>query len=292
MRLDDPNGHMLGKGPLPDRRIRRGWPSRPEATTMGAVARASMTARGVATVRRRVARVPFEGGNPEADDRLAQSLGLRMPLPLLGTSGHYFRARTRFFDNAVVGAVEEGIDQLVLLGAGYDGRAFRYREPTTRWFEVDHRATQADKRSRLRALGVDCSHVAFVPCDLATDDVGTALAVAGHDSSRATLFVAEALLPYLPLAAVERTLRAMSERRGPGSRLAVELGLVPHDVQSRINVGVLRTVTAVLGEPILTVQEPHDALDMLRRSGWTPWPPDPALDARAQGRLVLWLLAE
>lgn len=134
--------------------------------------------------------------------------------------------------------------------------------------------------------------MAFVPCDLATADVGMALATAGHDSSRATLFVAEHCSRTCRLPRWSSPLRATSERRGPGDRLAVELGLVPHDVQSRINVGVLRTVTAVLGEPILTVQEPHDAVDMLRRCGWTPWPPDPALDARAQGRLVLWLLAE
>jgi len=56
------------------------------------------------------------------------------------------------------------------------------------------------------------------------DDLGTALAASGHDPSRATLFVAEAVLPYLPATAVELALRAMSERRGRSGRLAVELG--------------------------------------------------------------------
>ncbi|MDQ3756657.1 MAG: SAM-dependent methyltransferase [Actinomycetota bacterium] len=256
------------------------------------MAKASMTARGVATVRRRVDRVPFTGGDPRVDDRLGQALGLSIPLPLIGTSGAYFRERTRFFDQAVVDAIRAGIDQLVLIGAGYDGRAFRYRTPATRWFEVDHPATQADKRARLAAIGVDCSHVAFVPCDLAADDVGPALAAAGHDPSRSTLFLAEAVFPYLPVAAIERVLRATSERRGPSGRLAVELGLVPHDLRSRLNVGALRTMTSLLGERILTMQEPEVALDMLRRCGWAPRPPDPSFDRRAQGTLVLWLHAD
>jgi methyltransferase (TIGR00027 family) len=256
------------------------------------MAKVSTMARVVATVRPRVARAPFDGGAPEVDDRLARAVRLRVPLPLLGTGGAYFRDRTRFFDEAVVGAVGDGIEQVVLVGAGYDGRAFRYGAPGVRWFEVDHPATQADKRSRLVALGADCSHVVFVPCDLGTDDLGAALVAAGHDASRSTLFVAEAVLPYVPIGAVERGLRTMAERRGPGGRLAVELGLVPHDLRSWVNVGGLRVATTLFGERILTVQEPGDALDMLRRCGWTSREPDTTFDRRAQGRFVLWLLAD
>jgi methyltransferase (TIGR00027 family) len=268
------------------------WSTAARSGQAGAVARASITARGVATVRRHVARVPFDGGEPEVDDRLARAVGVRVPLPLFGTSGAYFRDRTRFFDEAVVGAIGDGIDQVVRVGAGYDGRAFRYRAPATRWFEVDHPPTQADKRSRLGAIGADYSHVTFIPCDLGADDLGAALAASGHDPSRATLFVAEAVLPYLPATAVELALRAMGERRGRSGRLAVELGLVPHDLQSRMNVRGLRILTTLVGERILTIQEPGDALELLGRCRWTPREPDRSLDRRAQGRLVLWLLAD
>lgn len=248
------------------------------------MARASTTARAVATVRRRVARTPFDGGRPDIDNRLSRAVGLRLPLPLRGASGAYFRERTRFFDNAVVDAIADGIDQLVLVGAGYDGRAFRYHAPETRWFEVDHPTTQADKRTRLDAIGADTSHVAFVPCDLGADDLGSALAAAGHDPERSTLFVAEAVFPYLPETAVERAVGAMGRRRGPSGRLAVELALAPHDLQARVNVGALRVVTSLLGEHILTVQERHEALGMLGRCGWTP--------RHTDGRFVLWALAD
>ena len=239
--------------------------------------------------------MPLPGGQPEVDDCLARSVGLPVPLPLFGTGGVYFRARTRFFDEAVVGAIHDGIEQVVLVGAGYDGRAFRYRSPGVRWFEVDHPATQAGKRSVLDALGVvvDSSHLTFVPCDLSDGgDVGAALAGAGHDASRSTLFVAEAVLPYLPADAVERTLRALAGRRGPSGRLAVELALVPHDLQARVNVRALRAMTGLLGEPILTLHERDDALALVERCGWTPREPDPSLGRRVQGRIVLWLLAD
>jgi O-methyltransferase involved in polyketide biosynthesis len=130
------------------------------------------------------------------------------------------------------------------------------------------------------------------PCDLGADDLGAALTASGHDPSRASLFVAEAVLPYLPATAVQVALRAMGERRGYSGRLAVELGLAPHDLQSRMNVRGLRIVAALLGERILTIQEPGDAFDLLSRCGWTAREPDSSFDRRAQGRLVLWLLAD
>ena len=61
--------------------------------------------------------------------------------------------------------------QVVTGGAGDDGRALRYARPGTRWFEVDHPATQADKRARLARLGLDASPVAFIPADFTADAV-------------------------------------------------------------------------------------------------------------------------
>ncbi len=62
--------------------------------------------------------------------------------------------RTRFVDNEVAGALGRGVDQVVLVGAGYDGRPLRFAGETTTWFEVDRPATQADKQRRLAALGL------------------------------------------------------------------------------------------------------------------------------------------
>jgi methyltransferase (TIGR00027 family) len=68
--------------------------------------------------------------------------------------------RTAFFDRASLAALERGVRQVVVLGAGYDGRALRFATPGVTWFEVDHPATQSDKRARLAALGARTDGIA------------------------------------------------------------------------------------------------------------------------------------
>ena len=76
--------------------------------------------------------------------------------------------RTRVVDAEVARAIGRGTTQVVLLGAGYDGRALRFGGGAVRWFEVDLPATQADKRRRLDALGIRPAAVSYLPLDLAT----------------------------------------------------------------------------------------------------------------------------
>ena len=71
-------------------------------------------------------------------------------------------ARIRMIDAQVALAIGRGIGQIVLLGAGYDGRALRFGGGSVRWFEVDEAARQADKRRRLTALGREPATIAYV----------------------------------------------------------------------------------------------------------------------------------
>jgi methyltransferase (TIGR00027 family) len=118
-------------------------------------------------------------------------------------------ARTRYIDDRLRAAFARGARQLVLLGAGYDARA--YRLPECRGlavFEVDHPATQAAKRAVLaRALGGEPAHVRFVPTDFDRESVTATLPAAGWDPARATFFVWEGVTNYLTEAAVDHTLR-------------------------------------------------------------------------------------
>lgn len=88
--------------------------------------------------------------------------------------------------------------QVVLLGAGYDGRALRFSDLALSWIEIDHPATQADKLQRLGRLGANTSHISFVSLDLMSGDLDAELAKAGHDSSQPSLWICEGLFPYLP----------------------------------------------------------------------------------------------
>jgi methyltransferase (TIGR00027 family) len=144
-------------------------------------------------------------------------------------------ARTRFIDDAVGAALEEQLEQLVVLGAGFDSRA--YRLPClhkTSVFEVDHPDTLRRKRTALtRALGVFPHHVRFVSTDFNQDDLEQAMAAAsggGYRESARTLFLWEGVTNYLTEAAVDATLRWCS-RAAPGSRLVftyIERAVLEH----------------------------------------------------------------
>jgi methyltransferase (TIGR00027 family) len=112
-------------------------------------------------------------------------------------------ARTAYIDDAVRAAVQGGIDQLVILGAGFDCRAHRMPELAgARVFEVDRAETQEVKRAHVP----DHPAVRYVAVDFLRDDVGTSLAAAGWDRARRTMFVWEGVTNYLTETAVIATL--------------------------------------------------------------------------------------
>jgi hypothetical protein len=79
----------------------------------------------------------------------------------------------------VLGAIVRGVTQVVILGAGYDGRALRFPTPGVRFFEVDHPATQADKRDRLALLDVVTEGISFIAADFTEPGLDQRLADAG-----------------------------------------------------------------------------------------------------------------
>lgn len=112
--------------------------------------------------------------------------------------------------------------QVVLLGAGLDGRAWRMPwlgEATV--YEVDHPATQADKRERSAALRPTARAVRFVPVDLRQQALGPALGRAGFDPARPATWVWEGVVPYLSEPEVARTVRQVGDLSASGSRLVV-----------------------------------------------------------------------
>jgi methyltransferase (TIGR00027 family) len=112
--------------------------------------------------------------------------------------------------------------QLVNLGAGLDGRAWRLPElADTVVFEVDHPASQATKRQRAAALTPLAREVRFVPVDFSRDDLATSLAAAGHDPLTPTLWVWEGVVPYLTGTEIRATLDVLSRRSAAQSTLVI-----------------------------------------------------------------------
>jgi methyltransferase (TIGR00027 family) len=127
--------------------------------------------------------------------------------------------RTSFIDEAVR---EAAAPQVVILGAGLDGRAFRMPELRDAVvFEVDHPDTQRYKRARTSALTQTAREVKFVAVDFTRDDLSQALSAAGHDMTRPTTWIWEGVVMYLTPAEVEATLGVVARRSAPSSRLVV-----------------------------------------------------------------------
>ena len=224
----------------------------------------SRTSQAVAVTRAGFARPHSPDGDPDAQRKLCAG----MPPVVLGNMLASLEARTIFFDGQVTAAITAGISQVVVLGAGYDDRALRFRTPGVRFFEVDHPATQSDKRVRLRAIDSSAGPV-LVAADFRHDDLPSVLADAGHEAALPSLFLCEGLLVYLDEPATIGLLGGARAAAGAGSALAASLsthaeGLDSTLVLARANA---RRRTAD-EEPWLTILPAAAQVSLLARAGW------------------------
>ena len=110
---------------------------------------------------------------------------------------NYVVARARHFDEVITLAAKTGLLQLVILGAGYDTRAYRIKEFTgrVRVFELDHPDTQQVKKEKIREIfGGLPEDVVYVPVDFETQDFGSLLLESGYSPEKKTLFVMEGVI--------------------------------------------------------------------------------------------------
>jgi methyltransferase (TIGR00027 family) len=184
-------------------------------------------------------------------------------------------ARTAFFDGQVTSAIKAGVEQVVILGAGYDDRALRFRTAGVRFFEVDHPDTQADKRARLDSILAEhdpagvAGRPVFVAADFGSDDVAALLNAGGHDRGRSSLFLGEGLLVYLDQPTTVRFLSGVRAAAADGSVLAASLSVHAEGLDSAIVVarGNARRRTAS-AEPWRTILPVSGQVALLARAGW------------------------
>ncbi len=131
----------------------------------------------------------------------------------------YLAARTRYIDDYLQACIEDGITQLVILGAGFDSRAYRFPQLKghVRVFEVDHPATQTIKCAQLRQILHDLPpHVTYAPLDFNAETLQK-LYDYGFDKQDKTLFIWEGVVEYLTAQAVDNTLAFIRQNSAPGS---------------------------------------------------------------------------
>jgi len=167
--------------------------------------------------------------------------------------------RTIAIDDAVG---EHPAEQLVILGAGLDARAWRMDElSATIVFELDHPASQADKRNRLGDRAPKARQVRFVATNFAEQAIGEGLAQAEHRHEVPTTWVWEGVVPYLTDAQVEASLAAVAARSARASRLVVNYQAP--SVKAGVGRLIGRAMIKLARSPDPWSGEPH-------RSHWTP----------------------
>jgi methyltransferase (TIGR00027 family) len=194
-------------------------------------------------------------------------LAAAMQLPGLRRVGRhssvpYLAARTLFFDAFVRDALDRGLRQVVVLGAGYDSRAWRLAHPGVTFFEVDQPATQADKRTRAPGGGP-----VYVPADVTDPRLAEKLTYAGLQAQEPAAFMAEGLAVYLPREAAAVVLATVADLGGAGSRLAVsfESGFERQRVMRLLATRYYRK----RGETFRFRLSSSDAPSFLAGTGWT-----------------------
>lgn len=193
------------------------------------------------------------------DEKPARGTGPRMTYDFVRGCAAVMVPRTVAIDDAIR---EHAAGQLVILGAGLDARAWRMSELAHAVvFEVDHPASQADKRERLRDRTPVAREVRFVATDFGQQNLADTLDQAGHRIDAPTTWVWEGVVPYLTPAQVDATVHAIERRSAKGCRMVINYNV--SSAGASIGRGIARVMMRLARTPDPWRDEPH-------RSRWTP----------------------
>ncbi len=134
----------------------------------------------------------------------------------------FLTVRERHIDEYLKTCLSNGVQQVVILGAGYDARAYRFEEfkHGIKVFEVDHPATQQAKMKRLQKIfGAVPPHVTYVPIDFNIQTLEQRLRECGYDEHAKTMFIWQGVTQYLTPEGVDSTLVFVAQHSAPGSSI-------------------------------------------------------------------------
>ncbi len=170
-------------------------------------------------------------------------------------------SRSRYCEDCLEQAIRQGVQQYVILGAGFDTFAFRRPEFAGRLqvFEVDHPVTQAQKRQRIAAAGWEIPpHLHFVPVDFNQEGFAAALLASAYDPHQASFFSWLGVTYYLAREVVLAALQAIAGLAAPGSQVVFDymdaLAFSPESAGKRIQ--RMQGIAKMVGEPMQTGFDP------------------------------------
>jgi len=153
----------------------------------------------------------------------------------------YVIARTKYIDAVFMDALEQGFDQIVIFGAGFDSRAqrFNHLNKKTKIFELDAPVTQGEKLKAFKEKNITIpENLIYVPINFIKESLAGKLIEAGFEKKRKTLFLLEGVTMYLSDDAVDKTFTVIRDVAGKGSWVVFDY----------IYAGVLRQENKYYGE--------------------------------------------
>ena len=181
--------------------------------------------------------------------------------------------RHRYIDDCLVEALRGRVEQVVVLGAGYDMRAYRFADELDGRpvFEVDYPAT-SERKARIlgrRKGELADSDVRVVEVDFERDALHERLRQAGLRRGAKTFFVWEGVAMYLSREAVKKTLGELRDISAGGSDIAMDLWHLPEgsDILSTAH-RLSASALSLVGEPVRFPIHPEDAGPFLERLGY------------------------
>ena len=157
--------------------------------------------------------------------KISGQLFLYPRIPDVGTEGiaDFVVARTLYFDQ-VIGRLIGEMEQLVVMGAGYDTRAYGgFLREGVAFFELDQTIVQQHKREALSDAGINSEHVRFVSVDFSKEDAFDRLIEADFDRSKKTLFLWEGVTLYLSESKVRNIIQDVRDHAPAGSILLADI---------------------------------------------------------------------
>ena len=190
-------------------------------------------------------------------------------------------ARTRAIDDLVKAQAAKGAEQYVILGAGYDARAYRLELPASlKIFEVDQQEVQELKKSRLPPDVLAAGRATYVSVDFTSQTLTEQLTKAGFVTGKRTIVTLEGVTQYIPKEAAAATLKEVGALCGKGSTIFVSY--VDEQLQSspascvgagypkpETTVMLIPNLAARVGEPWISYYKPAEMKGVLSSCGFS-----------------------
>jgi methyltransferase (TIGR00027 family) len=208
-----------------------------------------------------------------SDEELLNSLD-QFALPDFPSHRALFASRSRYTEDELAAAVQAGISQYVILGAGLDSFAYRCPDEmrSLRIYEIDHPSSQAWKRARVNELGIQPPPTLHcIPVNFERETLTQGLAEGGTDREAKAFFSWLGVTQYLTRDAVLSTLREIAFTTIPGSQLIatfpVPSAMLGHEDREILTSTAARA--ASVGEPWLSFFEPEEMEALLKQAGFS-----------------------